>query len=190
MNSLSEQEKFLWNNSDIFLTKKIIIDKIYIECGKIIDTIKQTDLYKSSPIEFQNPKISKGENYLGLPWVMLDFPSVFGRENIFAFRVFFYWGKEINCFLILKGSYLIQFISNIKNNHGNPDFDNVLMYCGDNIWQHHLDESYVNLNSVSTIDLTNKSFIKLAIKINANEIERSYSLSINAWSTCSKLLSS
>ena len=190
MTPLSEQEKFLWNNSYVFLTKKKIIDKIYIECGRIIDSIKQTDFYKSSSIEFQNPKISKGENYLGLPWVMLDFPCVFGLENIFAFRVFFYWGKEINSFLILKGNYLNQFSSNIKNNHGSPDFENLLMCCNENIWQHHIDENYIPLNSGSTIDLTNKQFIKLAIKFDASEIESSYLLSINAWSSYCKLLSS
>jgi len=35
------------------------------------------------------PKISKGENYEGLPWVILDFPRYFDKENVFAIRCFF-----------------------------------------------------------------------------------------------------
>ena len=35
---------------------------------------------------FHSPKISKGENYKGLPYVMLDYPRCFGKTDIFAIR--------------------------------------------------------------------------------------------------------
>ena len=47
------------------------------------------------PVEFfdVSPKISRGEQYLGLPYVMLDYPRIFSKENVFAIRTFFWWGN-------------------------------------------------------------------------------------------------
>src|SRR6185437_142624 len=39
-----------------------------------------------------SPKISRGENYRGLPWVMLDYPGVLGRDDVMAIRAMFWWG--------------------------------------------------------------------------------------------------
>jgi hypothetical protein len=156
----------------------------------LIERIKTTNFYQESNIKFQNPKISKGENYNGLPWVMLDFPCIFGAEHIFAFRIFYYWGKEINCFLILKGNYLNQFLEPIKRNISNSDFNDVLIYNSNNIWLHHIDENYITLQSNTKIDdLAKKQFLKFAIKINADELENMFLLGSKAWQVYSKLLS-
>jgi hypothetical protein len=190
MNLYSESEKSLWLNPEIFHLKKNIIDKICGDGAAIIEHIKTTDFFKHTNITFQNPKISKGENYNGLPWVMLDFPCIFGADHIFAFRIFFYWGKEINCFLILKGNYLNQFLETIKRNISTSDFNDVLIYNGNNLWQHHIDENFIPLPSNTEIDeLAKQQFLKFAIQINADEIENMFSLGCNAWQVYSKLLS-
>ncbi len=56
------------------------------------------------------PKLSKGENYKGLPYVMLDYPRVFGREDVFAIRTLFWWGHAFSVTLHLKGIYLDLFL--------------------------------------------------------------------------------
>lgn len=53
----------------------------------------------------QPPKISKGENYRGLPYVMLDYPRIFGRQDVFAIRTMFWWGHYFSVTLHLKGIY-------------------------------------------------------------------------------------
>jgi hypothetical protein len=53
----------------------------------------------------QPPKISKGENYRGLPYVMLDYPRIFGKEDVFAIRTMFWWGHYFSVTLHLKGIY-------------------------------------------------------------------------------------
>ena len=58
----------------------------------------------------KEPKISKGENYKGLPWVMLDYPRVFGKEDVYAIRIFFWWGHAFNVTLHLKGVYREKFL--------------------------------------------------------------------------------
>ncbi|MEN9523069.1 MAG: hypothetical protein RL065_1446 [Bacteroidota bacterium] len=191
LNSISETEKQVWMNDEIFHLKHKIISKIYADGADIMEEIKSTNFFKSLPINFQNPKISKGENYFTLPWVMVDFPCVFSNEQIFAFRIFYHWGKEINCFLILKGEFQNIFIERLKSNYCNSGFNNVLIYSGDNIWQHHIDDSYRPLHSISSdAELSNKPFLKFAIKFNAAEIDNNISLCLSAWNCYAKLLSS
>ena len=50
------------------------------------------------------PKIAKGENYLQLPYVLLDYPRCFDKENIFAIRTMFWWGNFFSITLHLSGS--------------------------------------------------------------------------------------
>jgi hypothetical protein len=57
-----------------------------------------------------DPRISKGEQYKGLPWVMLDYPRVFGKEDIFAIRTLFWWGHYFSVTLHLKGEYLRTYL--------------------------------------------------------------------------------
>lgn len=49
-------------------------------------------------------KISKGENYKGLPYVMLDFPRLFQPESVFAYRSMFWWGNFFSFTLHVQGS--------------------------------------------------------------------------------------
>ena len=56
--------------------------------------------------ETGSPKISRGENYRGLPWVMLDYPRAFGREDVLAIRTMFWWGHGFNVTLHLKGRWM------------------------------------------------------------------------------------
>jgi len=56
------------------------------------------------------PKISRGEQYKGLPWVMLDYPRVFGKEDILAIRTMFWWGHYFSVTLHLKGAYLRTYL--------------------------------------------------------------------------------
>jgi len=51
------------------------------------------------------PKISKGENYKGLPYVVLDYPRHFDKEDILAIRTMFWWGNYFTITLHLKGYY-------------------------------------------------------------------------------------
>ena len=56
------------------------------------------------------PKISKGEKYKGLPWVMLDYPRIFGKEDIMAIGTRFWWGHYFSVTLHLKGGYLRTYL--------------------------------------------------------------------------------
>src|SRR6187402_1143085 len=61
-----------------------------------------------------DPKISRGENYKGLPYVILDYPRLFGREDVFAVRTMFWWGHSFHVTLHLKGKYQAMFLPVIR----------------------------------------------------------------------------
>jgi hypothetical protein len=63
-----------------------------------------------------SPKISRGENYRGLPWVMLDYPRIFGKEDVLAIRTMFWWGHAFIVTLHLKGRYRRLFLPALERN--------------------------------------------------------------------------
>ena len=52
---------------------------------------------------WDTPKISRGENYQGLPYVILDQPRLFTKEHILAIRTMFWWGHYFIATLHLAG---------------------------------------------------------------------------------------
>ena len=87
----------LVQNSEWILAKHSIIKKVYGMFGDL------NELINAEPESFnylfpeknknQNGKISKGENYRHLPYVILDYPAFFDKENIFTVRTIFWWGN-------------------------------------------------------------------------------------------------
>jgi len=101
---LSEEELRLVADPDFILTKNAIIQKVYALFGELADDFRQVT---GLPEEVAgiSPKISKGENYRGLPYVMLDYPRSFSAGDVLAVRCFFWWGNFFSITLQLKGIY-------------------------------------------------------------------------------------
>jgi len=53
-----------------------------------------------------NSKISRGENYQGQPYLVLDCPNFYSKKDVLAFRVFIWWGNQVICSLHLMGKPL------------------------------------------------------------------------------------
>lgn len=94
---LSATELELVTNTDWILTKNGIIQKVK-NMLEALQAEQQEYLAKEKinfPAEFTSslPKISKGENYKGLPYLVLDHPRYFNKENVFTIRTMFWCGK-------------------------------------------------------------------------------------------------
>lgn len=193
MKILSETEISTWSNSHIFIVKQKVIHFIYDANANIIDKIKNLKPNLFHSFRFKNPKISKGENYLNLPWVMADYPAYFDTENIFAFRMFYLWGTEINFFMLMKGDFLKHYqpiiLAQIKNNM----FENISIYIGDNAWQHHIDEHYQPIKQTDIEKIITQinvaGFLKLAVHYSPDKISNIEELGFEAWQLYHKLLS-
>ena len=97
---LSVEELRLVTDPAWILTKNSIIRKVVEMFGEL------SGEWRGLVTAVTEPKISKGEQHKGLPWVMLDYPRLFGKEDVLAIRTMFWWGHCFSVTLHLKGKYL------------------------------------------------------------------------------------
>ncbi|MCU0334943.1 MAG: hypothetical protein MUF62_07800 [Chitinophagaceae bacterium] len=111
--ALSDAEWQLAQTPAFILTKNRVIDAVGELFGELADDYRQLSipLVAHYPAIFNViPKVSKGEKYEHMPWVMLDYPRNFGdQEGHFAIRSFFWWGHGFSIRLQLSGSFLHRF---------------------------------------------------------------------------------
>jgi len=168
------------SSPEIILTKNAILQKIKSFLENV--QIKQVEIlshYASQlPPEVltTSPKISRGENYKGLPWLVLDNPRHFQHNNIFAIRTMFWWGNFFSSTLHLSGNNKKNLLIKILENIALLKENNFHVYEGNDEWEHDLDpNSYKDLttltgNDVEKICLAN-NFLKLAIKFPIDSLE-------------------
>src|SRR4051794_13074066 len=92
--SLTTYEMKLVIDPQVLLAKNVIIQKVYHLFGELSETYKK-ELANAVPGfgSLIDPKTSRGENYRGLPYVILDFPRQFTKVDVLAVRSFFWWGN-------------------------------------------------------------------------------------------------
>src|ERR1700738_3824225 len=140
--TLSPQERSLLENPEWILTKNEVVKKAIMLLETVQDHL--TALLKSRPCALPealiriSPKISKGENYLGLPWLMLDFPRNFDKENIFAIRNFFWWGHYFTTTLHLAGEFKKNYQEKLQDHYERLGREGFFISNGDDQWQHDL----------------------------------------------------
>jgi hypothetical protein len=162
-------------NVDWILTKQAITDKVYRLLAACADEIREVILMKGPfvvEIPESVPKISKGENYLQFPWVMLDYPRLFGQEDICAVRTMFWWGNFFSITLHLSGKYRSLINKAVVLKHAGSSSG--LHICVNNDqWQHHFGEgNYKPCSTCTETQLTEllqkENFIKLALRYDIN----------------------
>ncbi len=140
---------------------------------------------------FNSPKIARGENYEGLPYVMLDYPRLFGKENIFAFRTMFWWGNFLSVTWHLKGQYAEIYREAILRSFEKLQAASFRICISGDEWRHDFSSSnYRGLQKLTLPQfeeaLASKPFVKLAVSIPLNkwndaaeELVRNYRLLIS-----------
>src|SRR6476620_4487797 len=109
---LSVSELELACNADIILTKNSIINKTIALLGTVEETIGQNnDRGKLFSI---SPKISRGEYYQGLPYVVLDYPRYSRTPDLGFIRSMFWWGHFFSSTLQLSGDLKAKNIKAIE----------------------------------------------------------------------------
>ena len=165
--SLTTYEMQLVTDAQILHSKNIIIQKAYDLFGTLTEEYKR-EISNKLPenLYILPPKISRGENYLGLPYVMLDFPRQFSKTDVFAIRSFFWWGNFFSITLQLAGKYYQQFAPCIENAINKNLFLTWHINTLENQWEHHFEnDNYLSLSEKNDFSLSEQSFLKLAKKI-------------------------
>jgi hypothetical protein len=189
---LSAEELSLVQNAGWLLTKNTIIEKVYSLFGDIAhrvrDDLNAKHAHLLPEVLTASPKISKGENYGGLPWVMLDYPRLFNRRHTFAIRTLFWWGNFFSVTLHLKGDYKERLQQKLLANLPLLAARQFYICISGNEWRHEFEEdnyqplSQLNSSAVEKILLAN-DFCKLSAKISLPEWNQSKELIIDLYET-------
>lgn len=180
---LSPDELRLVSDAQFILTKNEIIKKIYELFGLLAEAYR-TDLPGKLPLPAVSslPKISRGENYMGLPYVILDYPRYFNREDVFAIRTMFWWGNDFSIILHLKGLYKNLYYKTVLTNAAQLKKEGWFIQGVGDEWQHHrlndTHQSMAELTENELLSIIEKgAFIKIAYYFHLqqlNEAEQTF----------------
>ncbi len=147
---LSPAEIELMQNAEVILTKNRVLEKI----KSLLESVQQKqisyvqDYNVSNEIFKVSPKISRGENYLGLPYLVLDYPRQSSGKNFFFIRTMFWWGNFFSCTLHLANNSKEIFKERIKQSQ--RLLGDYYISVNDDAWVHHLKESdYKKINHLT-----------------------------------------
>jgi hypothetical protein len=194
---LSKNELALVCDEQFILTKNNIIDKVYQLFGLLsIEFTKELEhtAIKETEIFYKAPKIYKGEQYKSLPYVMLDHPRCFNKEDAFAIRCFFWWGNFFSITLHLSGKFKNHYASKIINSFHNSKVNTEWYFCiSKTQWQHDFgSENYERFSKIShqtsPESITQKSFLKIAKKISLTEWDDVHDFYISNFTELLKML--
>jgi hypothetical protein len=173
---LSSEEAALIENTEWILTKHQVIKKVYDLFGHIHGTMQEelkSFNYLLSDMKIMNGKISKGENYKLLPYVILDYPSQFARDNIFAVRTMFWWGNFFSVTLHVSGDNKKKFIGNSPGIISFLKRNNFFICINEEEWEHHFeDDNYIQAEALSDDtfnQIMKKPFLKIAKKLSVKK---------------------
>ena len=172
--TLSQKELELVNNADLILTKNEVIHKVNRLFGELSNQYRiiwdKYHLESFEKADFISPKIAKGEQYEGLPWVMLDYPRCFTKENTFAIRSFFWWGNACSITLQLSGIYQKKYALALQNQvlslNEHSKKNDWLIGMDVDPWQHHFrEDNCQRLDQWSGVSFLDLPFLKITKKI-------------------------
>jgi hypothetical protein len=177
---LSPTEMDLVLQADWILTKNSILHKTNQLLGRLLcrqqEYLADCDKKLPAAVIEPSPKISKGDNYNGLPYLVLDHPRYFHQSGIFAVRTFFWWGNFFSVTLHLGGHFKNMLAPQLLKNWSAIQQEGFYCCVNSDEWQHHFERNnYVPAGEIDIAAAEHKilvqPFIKLAKKIPLQEWE-------------------
>lgn len=165
---LSPEEQELVLNANVILTKNVVIEKVKALLAGVSVQAQQR-LETNGPFLFGGPlpppRISRGENYNGLPWVAMDYPRVFQQQGVSAIRHIFLWGHHFSFTWHCSGIYKDAVQHTLQQNHAYFSAKKWLLYTGKEEWAHELGREHLETGSLTqtafTEALQQQHFFKL-----------------------------
>lgn len=156
---LSEQEMEIVLNSEFILTKNRIIEQVKAMFAQLAAEYATLmgPYPQLSELQTNQAKISRGEQFLGLPYLILDYPRIFGKEDILAVRSFFWWGHFFSISLLLTGHWKEKYQQSIL---GDKNLSAWEIDLSDSPW-HHENIQTLPLSDVKWEKVQSHSFLKI-----------------------------
>jgi len=174
--SLTNQDVSLISDAGFLLAKVEVMSKINTLMDETRSSLRTQlstgDFVFPLDLNLSSGKISKGEYYRGLPYFVLDYPALFGKQDILAFRTMFWWGNFFSATLHLQGKYLEERKDNLIKNIDSL-LDRQLYICmGDTPWEYHYEpDNYQLLKVEHTQHIRSGQFLKISAKTALSEWE-------------------
>ena len=180
--TLSPLELKLVTDAGILLTKNAIIEKAKRSFHLLQDKqekylTSQFNLAKT--IVDTSPKITRGENYKGLPYLVLDYPRIFEKSNIAAIRTMFWWGNFFSVTLHLSGRYKVQFEKQVLRAYSGLKQKSFFCAINENEWEHHFEDTNYSLIRKLSYEqfekiIQEKPFLKIAYAIPVEQWNKAF----------------
>ncbi len=178
MTSLSPRELEVLQNTEFLRTKAQAFNKIV----NLLELVEQDleQLIQASTFRFPEGtldlpgKISRGEKYRGLPYLVLDLPRKFQADSTFAFRTIFLWGDSFSNTFQLAGDDLDHYRRVLKTGIWNLKDLGFWVCHNQSEWEHHFGpDNYVQLENLNTDHwqqiIEHQPFLKLARRIEISQ---------------------
>jgi len=195
---LSKTELSLVTDASVILTKNNIIAKVYQLFGGLSSHWQNYVAEKAAnlPVEITaaSAKIYKGEQYLGLPYVMLDYPRVYTAQHILAIRCFFWWGNFFSITLHLSGRFMQAYKQNLNNWINSNTGQGWFICVNTDAWQHHFGENnYCSIDVMGNTILNETlaaqdSFVKVAKRMPLEQWDDALSFFMKEYTTLMKVI--
>lgn len=173
------------NETELFLIKYQIADKVSHLFGAASEELRHVIAQYHLPEELaaKRARIFRGENYLRLPYVVMDYPALFGKEVSFAYRTMFWWGNFFSFTLQLSGMYLEKYQEHIFSNLHKLKGREFYFCIHTNPWQYHYNpDNYILID-----DLLKEGENIFKKQISENEfVKLSCHIKISGWNDVSK----
>ncbi|NSL90013.1 hypothetical protein [Chitinophaga solisilvae] len=139
---LTPEEAAIVYSPGVIALKNSAIAKVMQLMGRLQETLAAAGShFPFEPVWLQQgPKISRGEQYKGLPWVILDYPRYFGKTDVFAFRSMFWWGHYFICTLHLAGNVKERFAGHLCKGYEKLAAAGFQAYLAEDPWEHDFED--------------------------------------------------
>ncbi len=175
---ISSEELALIQQPDILLLKRQALDHIRVLLNTASVRLHHACQVAQPPFPAEvlqkPPKISVGENYRQLPYMVLDYPRFFTQQSTLAFRTMFWWGNHFSVSVHLTGHYLARYASALQSLSSDERAQNYYFCIHGHPWEYHFEaDNYLLMREISA-EMVNHhmsahGFVKIADRLPLHE---------------------
>jgi len=169
-NSLfSDNDLKIISSKDYIIRKNALLQSVNNTMLELERCISSTEIQNIVPeiVKDKRGKISRGENYHGMPWMVLDAPALFEKKSILAFRHIFIWGHPLSINLHVSGEFMDILDMSKSNELKKKDW---YFLCGKNPFINHYDPTlYKPISELSPTIMIDQGYLRLTKTIALND---------------------
>lgn len=171
---LSTEEVNLLQNAQILISKQLALKKLEHLLAatqeEIRHCLQSSGVQLPPEVAIKAGKISRGENYRQLPYLVLDYPRYFKPESTFACRSLFWWGNDFSCTVLLQGDMAEHFRGKLLQQAETLRASDWWLGIHSSPWEHHFEADNVCEASAFSTEaleahLSTHPFIKLTRRL-------------------------